>query len=91
MTQLAAEYNQLTEEEGTYGESVAKSLGVDPGRMYKTLIAEVDGSPVVAVVPTDKQLGGYSYSVRNDANARAELWRFLLDKLTIGQCANTTP
>jgi hypothetical protein len=41
--------------------------------------------------PTDKQLGGYSYSVRNDANARAELWRFLLDKLTIGQCANTTP
>ena len=48
---------QLTEEEGTYGESVAKSLGVEPSRMYKTLIAEVDGSPVVAVVPTDKQLG----------------------------------
>ena len=48
---------QLTEEEGTYGESVAKSLGVEPSRMYKTLVAEVDGSPVVAVVPTDKQLG----------------------------------
>lgn len=48
---------QLTAEEGTYGESVAKSLGVEPNRMYKTLVAEVDGSPVVAVVPTDRQLG----------------------------------
>lgn len=48
---------ELTEEQGSYGESVARSLGVEPARMYKTLIAEVDGSPVVAVVPTDKQLG----------------------------------
>lgn len=47
---------RITEEEGTYGESVAKSLGVEPSRMYKTLIAVVDDAPVVAVVPTDKQL-----------------------------------
>jgi Cys-tRNA(Pro)/Cys-tRNA(Cys) deacylase len=48
---------RLTAEEATYGESVAKSLGVEPSRMYKTLIAVVDGSPVLAVVPTDRQLG----------------------------------
>ena len=39
--------------------------------------------------PSAKQLGGYSYPLGNDAAARGELWRLLLDKLTVGQCANT--
>ena len=35
----------------SYGEAVAASLGVDPHRVFKTLVAMVDGSPVVAIVP----------------------------------------
>jgi Cys-tRNA(Pro)/Cys-tRNA(Cys) deacylase len=40
----------------TYGEMVASRLGVEPGRVFKTLVAMVDGSPVVAIVPVDGQL-----------------------------------
>lgn len=40
----------------TYGEAVAASLGVDPERLFKTLIAEVDGNPVVAIVPVSSRL-----------------------------------
>ncbi|KXK60181.1 aminoacyl-tRNA deacylase [Micromonospora rosaria] len=34
-----------------YGALVAAALGVPPGRLFKTLVAEVDGALVVAVVP----------------------------------------
>jgi Cys-tRNA(Pro)/Cys-tRNA(Cys) deacylase len=34
-----------------YGEEAAKALGVDPARIFKTLIADVDGALTVAVVP----------------------------------------
>lgn len=40
----------------TYGEMVAARLGVDPDRVFKTLVAVVDGSPVVAIVPVAGQL-----------------------------------
>jgi len=40
----------------TYGEAVAASLGVAPERLFKTLVAEVDGRPVVAVVPVAGRL-----------------------------------
>jgi Cys-tRNA(Pro)/Cys-tRNA(Cys) deacylase len=40
----------------TYGEAVASALGVSPHRLFKTLIATVDGTPVVAVVPVSRQL-----------------------------------
>jgi Cys-tRNA(Pro)/Cys-tRNA(Cys) deacylase len=35
----------------TFGEAVADALGVARERVFKTLIAEVDGAAVVAVVP----------------------------------------
>lgn len=35
----------------TFGEAVAAALGVEPERVFKTLVAETDGTPVVAVVP----------------------------------------
>jgi Cys-tRNA(Pro)/Cys-tRNA(Cys) deacylase len=35
------------------GLQAAEALGVDPRRMLKTLMAEVDGKPVCAVVPSD--------------------------------------
>ncbi len=34
-----------------YGAVVAATLGVDPGRVFKTLVTEVDGGLTVAVVP----------------------------------------
>jgi len=40
----------------SYGEAVAAALGVDSGRLFKTLVATVDGSPVVGIVPVAGQL-----------------------------------
>jgi Cys-tRNA(Pro)/Cys-tRNA(Cys) deacylase len=34
-----------------YGAVVAAALGVEPARVFKTLVTEVDGSLVVAIVP----------------------------------------
>ena len=45
------EYGPVEEAEGTYGEAIAAVLGVDPPRVFKTLVAVADGQPVVAVVP----------------------------------------
>ncbi|MFH9607874.1 Cys-tRNA(Pro) deacylase [Streptomyces sp. NPDC017448] len=35
----------------SYGEEAAEALGVSPDRVFKTLVAEVDGELAVAVVP----------------------------------------
>lgn len=41
----------LHDDAGSYGEAVAAALGVEPERMLKTLLTEVDGRLVCAVVP----------------------------------------
>lgn len=41
---------------GSYGLEAAEALGVDPGRVFKTLVVDVDGSLCVAVVPVDRSL-----------------------------------
>ena len=38
------------------GLQAAEALGVAPGRVLKTLMAEVDGKPVCAVVPSDGEV-----------------------------------
>ena len=38
------------------GLQAAQALGVEPPRMLKTLMAEVDGKPVCAVVPSDSEI-----------------------------------
>ena len=38
------------------GLQAAEALGVEPHRMLKTLMAEVDGKPVCAVVPSDREI-----------------------------------
>jgi Cys-tRNA(Pro)/Cys-tRNA(Cys) deacylase len=38
------------------GLQAAEALGVAPKRMLKTLMAEVDGKPVCAVVPSDREV-----------------------------------
>ncbi|RKR90161.1 Cys-tRNA(Pro)/Cys-tRNA(Cys) deacylase [Micromonospora pisi] len=39
-----------------YGAEVAAALGVEPGRVFKSLITEVDGALTVAVVPVTGEL-----------------------------------
>lgn len=41
----------------SYGMAAAAALGLDPDSVFKTLIAQVDASPVVALVPVSGQLG----------------------------------
>ena len=36
-----------------YGEEAAQALGVDPARIFKTLIASVEGKLACAVVPVE--------------------------------------
>jgi Cys-tRNA(Pro)/Cys-tRNA(Cys) deacylase len=38
------------------GLQAAEALGVAPGRMLKTLMAEVDGKPVCVVMPSDREV-----------------------------------
>lgn len=47
-----------THDPGTtdYGHEAAQSLGVDPERVFKTLVAEVDSELVVAIVPVSGTL-----------------------------------
>lgn len=49
---------ELDRDEGeSYGEAVAAVLGVGSDRLFKTLLAAVDGDPVVAIVPVAERLG----------------------------------
>jgi Cys-tRNA(Pro)/Cys-tRNA(Cys) deacylase len=40
----------------SYGDEAAQAMGVTPERVFKTLVAEVDGALVVGVVPVAGQL-----------------------------------
>ncbi|MFN2559898.1 MAG: Cys-tRNA(Pro) deacylase [Jatrophihabitans sp.] len=39
-----------------YGDEAAQALGIEPARIFKTLIAAVDGKPACAVVPVAARL-----------------------------------
>jgi Cys-tRNA(Pro)/Cys-tRNA(Cys) deacylase len=39
-----------------YGLEAAAALGIEPARVFKTLVAELDGRLVVGIVPVDAQL-----------------------------------
>ena len=41
---------------GSYGAEASEALGVEPGRVLKTLVADVDGTLTVGVVPVAAQL-----------------------------------
>jgi Cys-tRNA(Pro)/Cys-tRNA(Cys) deacylase len=40
----------------SYGEEAATAMGIAPARVFKTLLADVDGTLTVAVVPVSGQL-----------------------------------
>ena len=63
---------------GGIGLQAAEALGIEPSRMLKTLMAEVDGNPVCVVVPSDCEvsmkklaaaLGGKSANMMRPADA----------------------
>jgi Cys-tRNA(Pro)/Cys-tRNA(Cys) deacylase len=49
-------YYHVASTDGPYGEAVAEAVGVNGRRMFKTLIASVDGRPTVGIVPVERQL-----------------------------------
>lgn len=49
------EYNH-DPDETAFGDEAARKLRLDPDRVFKTLVAEVDGALVVGVVPVSGQL-----------------------------------
>ncbi len=52
----AERHGRAREQRPDYGLEAAAALGVEPGRVFKTLIAEADSGLVAAVVPVDRQL-----------------------------------
>ncbi len=49
-------HSYVHDPDAAYGIEAAESLGLDPGRVFKTLLAMLDGRPAVAVVPVSRQL-----------------------------------
>ncbi|WP_285657651.1 aminoacyl-tRNA deacylase [Actinomycetospora sp. NBRC 106375] len=47
----AASHDRAPLRSVSYGTEAAEALGLDPHRVLKTLVAEVDGAPVLAMVP----------------------------------------
>ncbi|MCD5346918.1 Cys-tRNA(Pro) deacylase [Agromyces sp. S2-1-8] len=52
-TPLAYEHDPRA---AAYGLEAAEKLGIDPGRVFKTLLADVDGALAVGIVPVAMQL-----------------------------------
>ena len=50
------EYEGVELGEGDYALGVAPALGLPPGQLFKTLVANADGSLAVFIVPADRQL-----------------------------------
>jgi Cys-tRNA(Pro)/Cys-tRNA(Cys) deacylase len=50
------EYSGVEVGDGDYAVAVAEALGLPPQRLFKTLVASIDGSLQVFVVPADRQL-----------------------------------
>ena len=53
-----------------YGALVAAALGIEPARVFKTLIAEVDDALAVAVVPVTGDLDLKALAARSAASGR---------------------
>ena len=65
---LPERHGRDRDERPDYGLEAAAALGIEPARMGKTLIAEVDGGVLVAaVVPVDRQLDGRALALAMDA------------------------
>ena len=69
------EYEGVDPGESDYAVAVAAALGIVPGRLFKTLLASVDGKLQVFVVPADRQLDLRSVGKRAQMAERAQAER----------------
>ena len=69
------EYTGVAVEDGDYAVAVAAALDRPAGQLFKTLVASVDGSPAVFVVPADRQLDLRAAGKRTALAGRAEAER----------------
>ncbi len=53
---LPERHGRARDDRPNYGIEAAASLGIEPERVFKTLVALVDGTPLLAVVPVDREL-----------------------------------
>ena len=69
------EYEGVDPGEPDYAVAVAGALGVEPARLFKTLLASVDGKLEVYVLPADHQLDLRSIGKRAQLADRAQAER----------------
>jgi len=69
------EYSGVDVGDGDYAVAVAAALALPPQRLFKTLVASVDGSLQVFVVPADRQLDLRAVGKRSVLATRAEAER----------------
>ena len=69
------EYSGVEVGEGDYAVAVAEALGLPPERLFKTLVASVDGALQVFVVPADRQLDLRAAGKRTVLASKAEAER----------------
>ncbi len=64
------------------GLAAARALGLEPGLVLKTLMVEVDGTPVCCVVPSDRQLSMKRVAAAFGGKAAAMMPPAKAEKLT---------
>jgi len=69
------EYSGVDVGDGDYAVAVAAALALPPQRLFKTLVASVDGSLQVFVVPADRQLDLRAVGKRSVLATKAEAER----------------
>jgi Cys-tRNA(Pro)/Cys-tRNA(Cys) deacylase len=69
-----------------YGAVVAEALGADPGRVFKTLVTEVDGVLTVAIVPVTGDVDLKALAAAAGGKRAAIADRDLAERTT-GMCA----
>jgi Cys-tRNA(Pro)/Cys-tRNA(Cys) deacylase len=62
-------------ETASYGLEASERLGLDPARVFKTLIVDVDGQLAVALVPVELQLDLRAFGKRTAMAGRAKAER----------------
>ena len=66
----------------SYGLEAAEKLGVDPARVFKTLVADLGGELVVAVIPVEAMLGLKSLARAAGAKKAAMADKGLVERAT---------
>ena len=69
------EYEGIDPADGDYAIAVANALGVEPERLFKTLVVSVDSKLEVFIVPADRQLDLRSVGKRAHMADRGEAER----------------